>query len=65
MVDKCKQVRRLLEEGNLKRGVLVMELPEPIRKIHAPKLEHNSSLHQLVEDVVSFLDDKQIRIIGI
>ena len=42
-----------------------MELLEPVRKIHVSKLEHNSSLHQVVEDVVSFLDDKQIRIIGI
>ena len=44
---------------------MVAELPEPVRKIHAPKIEDNSSLHKVVEDVVSFLDDKQIRIIGI
>ena len=65
MADKHGQVQILLEEGKLKRGVLVAELPEPVRKIHAPKIEDNSSLHKVVEDVVSFLDDKQIRIIGI
>ncbi|KAJ9687646.1 hypothetical protein PVL29_016219 [Vitis rotundifolia] len=62
---KRKQVQGLLEEGNLKREVLVTKLIEPVRKIHAPKLEHNSSLHQVLEDVVSFLDNKQIRKIGI
>ena len=65
MADKHGQVQILLEEGKIKRGVLVAELPKPVRKIHAPKIEDNSSLHKVVEDVVSFLDDKQIRIIGI
>ena len=65
MVEKHKKVQSLLEERNHKRGVLVGKLPEPIRKIHAPKIEDNSLLDKVVEDVVSFLKDKQIKIIGI
>ena len=43
----------------------IEERPGPVRKIPAPKIEDNSSLHKVVEDVVSFLEDKQTRRIGI
>ena len=65
MAKKCKKVQGLLEERNLKIGILVAELTEPIRKIYASKIEHDSSLHKVIEDVVSFQEHKKIRIIGI
>ncbi|XP_034701677.1 uncharacterized protein LOC117926621 [Vitis riparia] len=65
MVKKHNQVQSLLEEGHDKRRVWIEELPEPVRKIRAAKIEDNSSLHKVVEDVVSFLEDEQIRRIGI
>ena len=65
MAKKHNQVQSLLEEGHDKRRVWIEELPEPVRKIHAAKIEDNSSLHKVVKDVVSFLEDEQIRRIGI
>lgn len=38
MTKKCNQVRNHREEGNLQKATLVMELPEPVRKIHTLKL---------------------------
>ncbi|KAL6330255.1 hypothetical protein AAG906_040177 [Vitis piasezkii] len=64
MAKKHNQVQSLLGRHD-KRRLWTEELPEPVRKIHAPKIEDNSSLHKVVEDVVSFLEDEQIRRIGI
>lgn len=64
MEKKHEEVHSLLKEGIDKRRVLVAELSELARKIPAPKIE-DSSLCNVVEDVVSFLQDKQIRRIGI
>ena len=64
MAKKHNQVQSLLGRHD-KRRLWTKELPEPVRKIHAPKIEDNSSLHKVVEDVVSFLENEQIRRIGI
>ena len=64
MEKKHEEVHSLLKEGLDKRRVLVAEFSELARKIRAPKIE-DSSLCNVVEDVVSFLQDKQIRRIGI
>ena len=64
MAKKHNQVQSLLGRHD-KRRLWTKELPEPVRKIHAPKIEDNSSLHKVVEDVVSFLENEQIRRIRI
>ena len=65
MAKKCNQVRSHREEGNLQKATLVMELPVPVRKIHTLKLQDNSSLHKAVQHVLRFLEDEQIRRMGI
>ena len=65
MKEKYSQVHSLWEEGNLKREELDAELPEPVRKRHAAKIEENSSLHMAVQDLLSFLEDEQIRRVGV
>ena len=65
MAEKCNQVRNHREEGKLQQATLVMELPEPVRKIHTLKLQENSSLHKVVRHVLGFLDDEKIRRIAI
>lgn len=65
MKEKYNQVHSLCGEGNLIREELDAELPEPVRKRHAAKIEENSSLHAAVQDLLSFLEDEQIRRIGV
>lgn len=65
MVEKCNQVRNHNEQGNLQKATLVMELPEPVKKIHTLKLQDNSSLHKSIQHVLRFLQDERIRRIGI
>ena len=65
VAEKYNQVHSLWEEGNLKREELDAELPEPVRKRHAPRIEENSALHMAVQEILSFLEDEQIQRIGV
>nr|CAN60524.1 hypothetical protein VITISV_010159 [Vitis vinifera] len=65
MEVKCQEVCSHWEEGDFKKATAVMELPEPVKRIHTLKLEENSSLHKVLQLVLGFLEDKKIRRIGI
>ncbi|KAJ9687655.1 hypothetical protein PVL29_016226 [Vitis rotundifolia] len=65
MAEMCKQVHSLREEGELKRGRLEGELPKRVEVIPSSKIEYKSSLHKYVEEALSFLEDPEIRRIGI
>lgn len=65
MVEKHKQVQSLLEEGNLERVVLVTELPERVMEMIAPNIEGYHALYTVVYEVLSSLQDKKIRRVGI
>ncbi|KAL6328736.1 hypothetical protein AAG906_003753 [Vitis piasezkii] len=64
MVEMCEQVHSLWEEECLKRKVR-RELPNSVEVIPPSKIEHKSSLHKYVEEALSFLEDPEIRRIGI
>ena len=65
MVEMCEQVHSLWQEGMLKRGRLEGELPNSVEVIPPSKIEYKSSLHKYVEEALSFLEDPEIRRIGI
>ncbi|KAL6329114.1 hypothetical protein AAG906_007660 [Vitis piasezkii] len=65
MVEMCEEVHSLWQEGMLKRGRLEGELPNSVEVIPPSKIEYKSSLHKYVEEALSFLEDPEIRRIGI
>ncbi|XP_034702560.1 disease resistance protein At4g27190-like [Vitis riparia] len=65
MAEKYKQVLSLWEEGKRKRGVLDAELPKRVVGIRPAKIEYKSPLHKHVEAAVHFLEDPEIKRIGI
>ena len=65
MAEMCEKVGHLWEEGKRKRGVLDAALPKCVVGIPPAKIEYKSPLHKYVEDAVSFLEDPEIRRIGI
>lgn len=65
MAEKYKQVLSLWEEGKRKRGVLDAELPKRVVGICPAKIEYKSPLHKHVEGAVHFLEDPEIKRIGI
>ena len=62
---KRQQVRSLLEEGKLQMGVLKDELPNSVWTKNGPEIEENSSLGEVVRDVLNHLKDEKVRRIGI
>ena len=63
MAGKCEQVHGLWEEG--KRIEATLLLPRPAVGIRPAKIKYDSPLHKYVEEAVSFLEDPDIRRIGI
>ncbi|WKA00502.1 hypothetical protein VitviT2T_018848 [Vitis vinifera] len=65
MEVKCQEVCSHREEGDFMKETAVMELPEPVQRIPTLKLEENSSLHKVLQHVLRFLENKEVRRIGI
>ena len=65
MKEKCKEVRSHWEEGQFKKAEADLDLPERVTRMGTLKLEENSSLHEVLQHVLQFLEDKNIRRIGI
>ena len=65
MAMECKQIHSLWEAGIRLRGELDVELPDPVVGIPAPRMEHNSSRHKVVEELVNSLDGTEISSIGL
>lgn len=65
MAMECKQVRGLWEAGIRMRGEFDAELPVAIITIPAPSIEHNSSQHKAVEDLVNYLKEEEVARVGI
>ena len=63
MAGKYEQVHGLWEEGIGIKAML--SLPMPVVGIRPAKIKYNSPLHKYVEEAVSFLEDPDIRRIGI
>ena len=65
MAEKCNQVHSLWQEGKRKRRLLDAELPNRVVGIRPAKIEYKSPLHKHVEAAVGFLEDPEIKRIGI
>ncbi|KAL6329129.1 hypothetical protein AAG906_007675 [Vitis piasezkii] len=64
-LDRLANLSRDMAKKCNQKAKLVMELPVPVRKILTLKLQDNSSLHKAVQHVLRFLEDEQIRRMGI
>ncbi|KAF8400459.1 hypothetical protein HHK36_013757 [Tetracentron sinense] len=65
MEKMCCEVQKLREEGNLENGIIVESAPQRAQMMHTPRIKDKPSLHKVVEEVLDFLKESDIRRIGI